>query len=163
MVWPHPVTTPLRIVPTGCHLELPDLAEGAPELPAPFGPVEYAVPLAREGARSERRRWVEREGATSVMRERELSEATLADGGVYLREENRGWWRIDDDDPLSAACEFVRDYAVERQSVRARVVCRASMTADADAFHVREDLEVFSEGECIHRFGRDHTFARQLC
>ena len=167
MVWPQATAAPLRIVPTRCRLLLPVLDPEAlgPETPPEvvFAPAEYADPLERHDARAERRRWVEREGGTTVMRERELFEATLPELGVHTREENRGVWRIADDDPLSAYCEFVRDYTLERDSVRARVLCRADMRADTGTFHVREWFEVFEDGERFHAFARVYDIARNLC
>jgi hypothetical protein len=166
MVWPQPTAEPLRVVLGGCRLALPVLASTAGEAdrgPGPaFGPAEYAMPLERTGE-SERRRWVERAGEESVLREREHVDARLPELGVRTREENTGVWRIKDADPLSASCEFVRDYAVERKSVRGRVLCRARMSADAEEFHITERLEVFDDDERIHLIERSYDIPRNLC
>lgn len=166
MVWPQPVDAPMVVVPGGSTLTLPvltrDAAARAGDALVGFGPPESAPPLERVGPRPARRRWVERRGSASIMREEERFEWTLTELGVTSCERNLGQWAIDDDDPLSARCEFTRDYTIDRDSVHARVLCWAEMHATPTKFVVSERFEVFEGAQRIHHLERGYEIARML-
>ena len=96
------------------------------------------------------------------MREEELFESTMPTLGVTTREHNLGRWTIEDADPLSARCEFTRDYSIDRDSVHGRAVCWAEMHATPTTFVVSERFEVFESDERIHHLERSYEIPRRL-
>jgi hypothetical protein len=69
-------------------------------------------------------------------------------------------YSIREGDPLSAEVRFHATSAMVRGDWRALADVTASMTSDAEAFHVTTALEVFENGESVFARTWEHHFPR---
>jgi putative CocE/NonD family hydrolase len=164
MVWPVPEPVTLRVHAAGSRLMLPILDSGL-ALPweAGFGPAEHAEPLEMIGSdvKGRTRSVTHHEGLTTIAA-REQSDSTIAESAVRVREDTLNEWAIRDNDPLSAHVRCERDYGLEREGWRIRILAAATMTATERAFRVSEHLQAFEGDVSVYETERRYDIPRDF-
>ncbi|MGG7307047.1 CocE/NonD family hydrolase [Curtobacterium sp. AB451] len=148
-VWPHPDAPTLTLDPAASTLELPVWTRGADD-GVRFEQPERSTPLA-----------IERVAPTEALPQRtvthdvETGEWTLdvdpgyGGGRVYpdglvFSEDARETYRIRSDDPTSASATSRWSIGLEQPGWAARIETASEVTADADAFHVRNTVRAWA-------------------
>jgi len=148
-VWPHGVAPSVTIDPTGSHVELPVWTRSTDD-GVRFEQPERSEPLA-----------IERVAPTEVLPQRtvthdvETGEWTLdvdpgyGGGRVYpdglvFSEDARETYRIRSDDPGSAVATSRWAIGLAKPEWAARLETSSEVTADADAFHVRNTVRAWA-------------------
>jgi hypothetical protein len=151
-LWPSPEPAELVIhCDEASRLELP-VRPPRPEdadLP-PFDEPEIAAPLPVTWLAERNPRWeISRDvvtGLHTLVMSRALAGSRRFPDGITYRDRDPIRFSIVEGDPLSARVECERTIAIGRDDWQTRVEMRASMSADAEAFHVTGTLDVF-EGD----------------
>ncbi|MFJ7287140.1 CocE/NonD family hydrolase [Curtobacterium sp. NPDC098951] len=148
-VWPHPDAPTVTLDPAASTLELPVWTRGADD-GVRFEQPERSTPLA-----------IERVAPTEALPQRtvthdvETGEWTLdvdpgyGGGRVYpdglvFSEDARETYRIRSDDPTSASATSRWSIGLEQPGWAARIETASEVTADADAFHVRNTVRAWA-------------------
>lgn len=148
-VWPHPDAPTVTLDPAASTLELPVWTRGADD-GVRFDQPERSTPLA-----------IERVAPTEALPQRtvthdvETGEWTLdvdpgyGGGRVYpdglvFSEDARETYRIRSDDPTSASATSRWSIGLEQPGWAARIETASEVTADADAFHVRNTVRAWA-------------------
>jgi predicted acyl esterase len=157
--WPSPEQVTLTVFAgPDSWLELP-VRRRRPEdaqLP-PFGEAEGAPPLEVERVEAPVQAGEDAAGA----RPGRTVGLRFSDGLVYASRSS-GTTTIEDDDPLSARITSEQVIEIGRGDWQTRVVARAAMTADAEAFHVESSLEGFESGRPVFERSWTSTIPRDL-
>lgn len=144
--WPSPATPTLRVDLSASRLELP-LGEGL--APVAFLESEVAEPLVRtilqEGTRS---REVVVGETTEVRSIGDSGTFRLVDGQRY-GEQGEDVYRISPQDPLSAETTSLREIEVGREGWDVAIRVWSRMTADAEYFHVENQLRVTEDSRTL--------------
>jgi putative CocE/NonD family hydrolase len=151
-LWPSPEPVELVVhCDDASRLELPvrpPRTEDA-DLP-PFAEPEIAAPLPVTWLAERNPRWeISRDvvtGLHTLVMSRALAGSRRFPDGITYRDRDPIRFSIVEGDPLSARVECERTIAIGRGDWQTRVEMRASMSADAEAFHVTGTLDVF-EGD----------------
>ena len=166
--WPSPQAISLSLF-TGSesYLRLPVRLPRPEDLElAPFAQPEIAPPLEIEQLASEPRLWLlERDVVKGIHKiidrhpwgKRRFVSNGLAFGGLY-----QDIYLIQEDDPLSAQVESVREMEFERGDWQVRISTLSRMTCDAENFYVTNQVEAFEAGERVFQRETQHTFQRDM-
>jgi putative CocE/NonD family hydrolase len=152
--WPAPGGLRLRLRVGEAALELPVRPRTATDgaLP-PLGPAEKPPPAGHvqlAPVRVERRRGFD----TASGRIESVSELSyfgafeLPDGLVYEESGQDGFSAVEGD-PLSAEARSSWEIRIGRDEWQTRIVVASSMRADAEAFHLEDELEAFAGEERV--------------
>ena len=151
-LWPSPEPVELTIhCDEASRLELPVRPPRAEDADLPeFGEAEIAAPLPVTWLAERNPRWeIARDVVTGVhtlVMSRALAGSRRFPDGITYRDRDPIRFSIVEGDPLSARVEAERTIAIGRGEWQTRVEMRASMSADAEAFHVTGTIDVF-EGD----------------
>jgi len=168
-LWPTPEPVTIRVV-TGdaSQLRLPMRAPRAEDAELePLGPPETAPPLEVTRLRPRAPEHTVTEevatGAVTYRMSRDFSGAFRLPSGLEYHDHDPCTFTIVGDDPLSARVDCERRIVVRRDDWSTTVEVHASMTADADDYHVSSTIEAFEGDERVHSatysatIPRDHT------
>ncbi|MDX6567913.1 MAG: uncharacterized protein QOH15_491, partial [Gaiellales bacterium] len=151
-LWPSPELAELVIrCDEGSCLELPVRPardEDADLLP--FAEPEIAAPLPVTWLAERNPRWeIARDvvsGLNTLVMSRALAGSRRLPDGITYRDRDPIRFSIVEGEPLSARVECERTIAIGRGDWQTRIEMRATMSADAEAFHITGTLDVF-EGD----------------
>jgi hypothetical protein len=169
-VWPHGVAPTVTIDPAGSHVELPVWTRATDD-GVRFEQPERSEPLA-----------IERVAPTEVLPQRtvthdvESGEWTLdvdpgyGGGRVYpdglvFSEDARETYRIRSDDPTSASATSRWSIGLAKPEWAARLETASEVTADADAFHVRNTVRAWARDggpDVAEVLVAEHTFVDEV-
>lgn len=166
-IWPSPEPVELAVTcDDASHLELPLRPAGGEPQPAPFEEPELSERLGADSLAERNPRWeIARDavsGEHTVVMSRALWGSRRLPNGIEIRDRDPVRFSIVEGDPLSARVDCERSIRIGRGDWQTRIEVRASMTADAEAFHVSATLDVYegSAPVCTRahaaRIPRDH-------
>ena len=151
-LWPSPEPVVLTVhCDEGSRLQLPVRPPRTEDaaLP-PFEEAEISAPLPVTWLAERNPRWeIARDvvtGINTLVMSRALAGSRRFPDGITYRDRDPIRFSIVEGDPLSARVEAERTIAIGRGEWSTRVEMRASMSADAEAFHITGTLDVF-EGD----------------
>jgi len=166
LVWPSPEVVTLTVVAGASHLELPvrpaDPADaGLRPFDPPIEPQGTPVTTLREAR--ENNTLVTRDAAhlaTTVQIVRDRGHRRFDDIGSELAENGDVFYRIVEDDPLSAESWTACETLYNRDGVRLRIATRQRLTADRRAFRLEAGLEAFENDKPVFSRTWDERFPR---
>jgi hypothetical protein len=168
-LWPSPEPVEIAVHAGASTLELPLRTPRAEdEALAPFAPPETAPPLPVEELVPARPQHVvtrdEVAGTTSFLMSRRFVGARRFPSGLEYHDDDPITFTIADGDPLSARVECRRRIEVRRGDAwRTRIDMLATMTADADDFHVASVLEAHEGDVRVHVRTASASIPRDHC
>ena len=151
MAWPTPEQAALLLDPPASRLDLPVMSGGESDpSPAPFEAPGTPPPLPMttlaEG-RQERSITHDVESGEFVFRlVKDAGRVRLHHNGIEMAGGTTERYTITDDDPLSARAEYTCEYGIGRGEWQTRTRGKVAVSASADTFFVRAELDAF-EGE----------------
>lgn len=164
MLWPMPEQATLTL--TGGSLALPVRTKRADKDEVTFEPSEAAKPLGLREIRPEahvRRTEIDqRTGIVSLIIEDDFGESENLDHGGIAGSIARERWDIHPDDPLSARGHAHWTEVTERNGVRLRTEAKCWMQSDAEAFHLKAELEAYEGEKLIAKREASERIARNF-
>ncbi|GAA2683238.1 CocE/NonD family hydrolase [Streptomyces lunalinharesii] len=158
-IWPHPEADGWTVDPAGSALELPVRGEGSDGPPVTFGPPEQAAPLGVEfpqAAEERPERRVVRDVATgewTLEVDPRYGGTRVYPDGLEFTEDALETYRITSDDPTSARTRSTWSVRLHRPDTGwdARIATVSEISADADAFHTRNEVVCHDGDEEVFR------------
>lgn len=164
VLWPTPEVATVTVWTGASTLVLPVRAPKEEDKTIrPFEDPEIAPPLAKEILQEKNlRRHIIRDAATN-----ETVLHHLDDGGCYrlpngleCSVKTERWFRIDDDDPLSARLDVEWSWGFRQGDWRVETRTSGTVTCDAETFHIVSNVEAEDDGKEIFQRNWSETIVR---